>query len=227
MLASVPDHELPKSEPMSHPTPIRIPGGAASLQRHQGPQYVRRNSWFRNFIALVPPRNCATCGAGPYTGWVQRQIENPGRIKRWILWWVNLIPRGASLVRVVTSGLVGVDEFIARQKACADCPGAVVRLKLVKGTIQEKSYCGLCQCPKWWLSRNEIANWFKKRECPLNRHPKQNPNAIYTAYVETKRAGTTRPVPIDREPLPTPAPPPISNCQCDKKSKARGSGKKS
>jgi hypothetical protein len=231
MLSPVPESERQTGPPMAHvPSPQPCGGQPRSQSIPQGPQYVRRRSWFKALVATVEKQSCSTCGGGSYTGWIQRQIETPGRIKRWLLWWVNLVPKGASFIRVVTGGFVSADEFMRRQGkgGCADCPGATIRLKMLPTGMRELSYCELCGCPKWWFSRNKVANWFKKRGCPLNRHPTKDPNTIYIAYVEAKRVGVMpHHPPIDREPPPTPAPPPISNCQCDKKSKTRGSGKKS
>lgn len=210
--------EMEAKELAEHPPAIKADGSSQSVPM---PTYVVWRPWYKRFLA----KGCGGCGGNP-PGWLQKQIQTPGRIKRFVLWCVNLMPRGASLVRAVTGGLVPADEFTVRQKACSDCHGALVSLRAVKGTMRETSYCGLCDCPKWWLSRNAVANWFKKRTCPLSRHPGVNPRAVYELYVDSKRKALT-PSLISRESDPTPSPPPIPNCQCGKKSKVRGSGKKS
>lgn len=223
LLQSAPVRKLPSTPPMSHPH--QHEGGCGSGPVLNGPYYVRRGSWFHDFFGKPTPiGGCQGCSSSSYSGWIQRQIEMPGRVKRWLLWWINLIPRGAEFLKVMTGGFVTPEEHQIRQGHCQECRGSIKRLKLKNGIMQETGYCLLCRCPKWFLSRNNVANWFRKRGCPLGLHPKKDENAIFTLYVEEKKRQFASTAPIDREPDPTPAPPPISNCQCDKKSKVRGSG---
>jgi hypothetical protein len=115
-------------------------------QQLSGPKYVPWRPWYVRFMA----KGCSRCGGEP-SGWLQRQIQTPKRIMRFVLWTVNLIPRGVSLVRVIMSKEVSSEKFIDRTVVCALCPSLVRRLREKKGVVLEEEFCGACECPKWAL----------------------------------------------------------------------------
>lgn len=147
----------------------------------RGPQYEFYRPWYRRLLA----KGCARCGGEPM-GWLQRQINTPYRTKRTILWLVNLLPRAASLVRVTTSRRVDSLRYWERQAACDTCPQAVVVLRMHREGVDETSYCGLCDCPKWYGSRNAVRNRCSGWHCPAKRHAGSDPDAVIVAYLRAK-----------------------------------------
>lgn len=146
-----------------------------------GPRYEVYRPWYKRFIA----KGCARCGGEP-TGWLQRQIQTPGRFKRTILWLVNLIPRGASLIRVVTSKQVGWSSYVERNIVCGACPSAVIELRVLRGTIHETMFCAMCSCPHWFGSRLDYKNRKMAHRCPLHRHAGSDPDSVYREHVRAK-----------------------------------------
>lgn len=148
---------------------------------HHGPKYEYHRPWYVRFMA----KGCNRCGGEP-PGWLQKQIQTPYRSKRMILWLVNLIPRGVSFVRVVTSRSVSSEQYAERIGSCGACPSAVIQLRVVKGSVRETSYCGQCECPKWYGSRNAVRNRLAAWRCPVRRHAGSDPYLVFAEYVREK-----------------------------------------
>jgi len=91
----------------------------------------------------------------------------------------SFVVRLWSFFRAITGGKVNAKIHQGRQAVCGKCPKRIIvpvtktvrptKSKPVKVVI-EKSYCGPCNCPKWYLSRLDNKNWFAKWKCPLRRH---------------------------------------------------------
>lgn len=154
---------------------------AEPVEPSPGPKYVPWRPWYERLLA----KGCNRCGGDP-SGWVQRQIQTPYRFKRLILWIVNLLPRGLSLIRVLISRSVPDEQYAERQTACAACPSAVIQLRVKQGLVHETSYCGLCDCPKWYASRNAVRNRRSAWRCPAKRHIDSDRDAVFAAYVRAK-----------------------------------------
>lgn len=189
-MRSVPLSERPTTVPMA-PKPVqmfaethqvdsvRTPVAPQTSTRHQhGPHYEFYRSRYRRLFG----DGCARCG-GPSIGWIQRQLQTPKRIMRFILWVANLVPRAVRLWTALTHGYVGWDEYDERQAACGPCSDRVIHLRLLKGAIREKSYCGACDCPKWWFARLDIKNRLRGWRCPMRRHVGSDPYDVYRIHV--------------------------------------------
>ncbi len=147
------------------------------------PRYRFPRPWWDRLFGA----GCNTCGGKP-PGWLQRQIQTPRRIVRLALWLANLLPRAVQLWTALTGGLVDQDAYDERQATCEPCPDRVIHLQLRKGSMREKSYCGACNCPRWWLARLDIKNRLRGWQCPRHRHGGSDSDAIYRAYVVGKAA---------------------------------------
>lgn len=156
---------------------------SAATYHPRGPTYEYHRPWYERLLA----KGCNRCGGDPH-GWVQKQIQTPYRFKRLVLWLVNLLPRGTSLLSAVLSRTVPQAQYAERQAACATCPSAVIQLKVVQGLVCETSYCGLCDCPKWYGSRNAVRNWRSAWRCPAKRHAGSDRDAVFAAYIRAKVA---------------------------------------
>lgn len=152
-------------------------------EQPQGPRYEAYRPWYARLLA----KGCARCGGEP-PGWIQRQIQTPYRLKRLLLWSVNLIPRGFSFVRVVVSRRVHLDQQAERDTTCGACPGMVKQLRVRKGFVCETRFCGECSCPKWFGARLDYKNAKAGHRCPLKRHSDSDPNAVFSEYVQRKLA---------------------------------------
>jgi hypothetical protein len=161
--------------------PIAEP--AEQPQAAQGPRYVFYRPWYERFLA----KGCKRCGGDPQ-GWLQTQIQTPYRFKRFVLWIVNLLPRGVSMIRVVTSKRVSSEQYAERQAACGECPSAVIQLRVRRGKVSETSYCGACDCPKWRGSRNAVRNKRSAWRCPAKLHAGSDRDAVFGEYVRAKAA---------------------------------------
>lgn len=159
------------------------PGNGHQPVQPQGPRYEIWMPWYKRLLA----KGCARCGGEP-SGWAQRQIQTPYRFKRFVLWMVNLAPRFASMVSVVTSKRVSSDQYAERQASCATCPAQVIQGRAIGDTVRETSYCGACECPKWYASRNAVRNLRSRWACPLKHHMGSDVNAVYRAHLDIKRA---------------------------------------
>ena len=111
---------------------------------------------------------------------------------RLLLWIVNLLPRVMRLWTALTGGFVAQGEYGERQTVCDPCPDRVILLRLFKDSMREKSYCGACNCPKWWLARLHIKNRLRGWHCPKRRHGNSDPDAAYRVYVLGKVAEAQR-----------------------------------
>lgn len=151
------------------------------------PRYRFPRPWWDRLFGA----GCAGCGGKP-PGWLQRQIQTPKRTMRLILWLANLLPRGVSLWTALTGGRTSGEVYDERQAMCSTCPDAVIHLRLLKATIHEKSYCGACNCPKWWLARLDIKNRLHGWRCPKRRHAGSDIDAAYRVYALGKAAGAQR-----------------------------------
>lgn len=179
-------------------------GKAMVHQAPSGPQHEYYRPWYERLLA----KGCSRCGGQPQ-GWVQQQIATPYRFKRFVLWTVNLAPRGAELLKVVLSRRVSDEQIAERGTKCENCPGAMVKgqwtpgrlvqLRVMNGTMQETSFCNLCTCPTWrmprWLRwlwdvgahlgyKNTKDGW----KCPLRLHDGSNPDMVYEEYRRSKQA---------------------------------------
>lgn len=161
------------------------PRAAEQSQPSQGPRYVTWRPWYERLMA----KGCNRCDGEP-PGWVQKQIQTSYRFKRFVLWSVNLIPRSVSLVRVLASRSVSSEQYAARMASCGACPSAVIQLRVVKGEVHEASYCGQCECPKWYGSRNAVRNKCSAWRCPAKRHAGSDRDAVFTDFVRAKTEST-------------------------------------
>jgi len=134
---------------------------------------------------------CASCRQAE-PRWLQRQIETPERCKRLILWFADLLPRATGLGIALMRGLADRDRYDKRQARCDPCPHRVIHLQLLEGIMREKSYCGRCPCPTWWLARLDIKNWLLGWLCPEALHGDSDPDAAYRVYVLGKVADAQR-----------------------------------
>jgi hypothetical protein len=150
---------------------------------HHGPNYQYYRPWYERLLA----KGCSRCGGEP-AGWAQRQIQTPYRFKRTILWLVNLLPRGVSMIRVLLSRKVSSAAYVDRMASCNTCPSAVLVLRVVKSKVKETSHCGLCDCPKWYASRNAVRNKRSAWRCPAKLHAGSDRDAVLVEYVRTKAA---------------------------------------
>lgn len=151
-------------------------------QLRGGPRYEYWRPWYSRLLA----KGCARCGGGEPSGWVQRQIQTPYRFKRFLLWAVNLMPRGASLIGTVASKRVSLEKQAERDAACGACPGMVIQLRVRKGTISETRFCAECSCPRWFGSRLDYKNKKAGHRCPLKRHPGSDHSLVYAAHLRAK-----------------------------------------
>jgi hypothetical protein len=197
-------------EDAKRPPPVIPENGRASVpsepQTPQGPSYAIWRPWYKRLLA----KGCARCGGEP-PGWVQRQIETPYRFKRALLWLVNLIPRGASLVHVLLSRRVSAEQQAERDAQCQDCPGITagcngshtpgrrVQLRVIRGVVKETSFCNLCDCPMWRIPRRLRWIWdlgshlpYKNKKkgwlCPLRIHAGSNHELRLVEHVRAKQA---------------------------------------
>jgi hypothetical protein len=184
MINSVVSQYRNKTPPITSPRMMETPFAIDPRLQFHRPWYVR-------FMA----KGCNRCGGEPY-GWVQKQIQTPYRFKRCVLWVVNLVPRGFSFVRVITSRRVDSERYVERQAACGACPSAVIQIRVVRGLVRETSYCGMCECPKWRPSRNAVRNWRSAWKCPAKLHVGSDSNAHFVEYLrsKTESAGNGRAV---------------------------------
>ena len=102
--------------------------------------------------------------------WGMSAIMGPNRIKRLLSWAWDVPWRSWEFLRVVTGGRIDRAAHDARMDVCEDCDRAVFSLKVVGLNTVTKSYCGGCKCPKWFLARLDVKNWFKKWKCPNRLH---------------------------------------------------------
>ena len=161
---------------------------ASEIQPPQGPRVEFHRPWYQRFIG----KGCNRCGGEP-PGWLQRQIGRKRVNGEWfprtaalVLWLVNLVPRGASFVRVVTSGRVSAVQYASRQATCASCPMAIQQLRMVKKSVRGTLWCGLCGCPKWVASRLDYKNTRKAHRCPAKRHDGSDPDAVFAEYIRVR-----------------------------------------
>jgi hypothetical protein len=167
--------EMEAQQLAEHPPAVEA---SEQSQTQQGPRYVFWRPWYERLLAKA----CNRCGGEP-SGWIQRQIQAPGRFKRFVLWIVNLLPRFASLIRVLTSRSVSAEQYAERQASCGSCPSALIQLRFVGDDIRATSYCGLCDCPKWYGSRNAVRNKRSAWRCPAKLHVGSDRDAGLVEYI--------------------------------------------
>jgi len=149
------------------------------------PRYRVRHWW----LGLRPIEgSCRTCGPGEKPNWIENAIAGPRRTVRLLLLIVNLLPRAVRLWTALTGGFVDQDAYDERQAMCGPCPHRVIVLRFLKGSMREKSYCGRCMCPTWWLARLDIKNRLRNWRCPERRHVGSDPEAVYRVYALGKAA---------------------------------------
>lgn len=161
-----------------------------------GPEYEFWRPWYERFIS----KSCGRCGDEPI-GWLQQQITTPSRTKRFLLWLVNLVPRGVSFTVALTGGKIDADAKAERDRICESCAHARIQLRVIGERIHETGmFCSLCQCGRWRLARlKEFKNWLRRWHCPARRHAGSDRWARHRAYrsaaleartVEVESAGT-------------------------------------
>ena len=188
--------QLAEEDAKRPPEPEPTPGngqGSTAPEQPKGPRYEIHRPWYGRLLA----KGCARCGGEP-PGWVQRQIQTPQRFKRFLLWTVNLSPRFASMVSVVTSKRVSSDVQSERDAKCGACPGMVIQLRMRGANINERRFCGECLCPKWHGSRLDYKNKKARHRCPLKIHDGSDPNAAYRVYIRTKQEAAAGGTDADR-----------------------------
>lgn len=142
-------------------------GNGQVAEAQSGPQYRAYRPLWRRLVGKGSGGGCQSCQGEPW-GWVQRQIQTPRRIVRFLTWLVTLIPRGVELVRVLTGGGASEGTYDERQAICETCE---VCVKVMRPDFRIRAYCGACQCPEWLLSRLSFKNRMAKWECPRHLHP--------------------------------------------------------
>jgi hypothetical protein len=103
--------------------------------------------------------------------WTIRQLTTPKRIIRLLLWAIRLPVRLGSLVGCLFGGIEERAEYLTRMSICGECADRIVHLSLKRDRVCEKSYCGRCGCPPWYLSRLDNKNWLSGWRCPKRLHP--------------------------------------------------------
>ena len=170
--------EMEARELAEHPPPVDI---AEHPQAPSGPRYIFWRPWYERLIA----KGCNRCGGEP-SGWLQRQIQTPYRFKRFVLWTVNLLPRFVSLIRVLASRRVSSAQYAERMASCGACPSAIIQLRFAGSRIRETSFCNLCDCPKWYGSRNAVRNKRAAWRCPAKRHAGSDRDSVFVEHVRAK-----------------------------------------
>ena len=177
------------------PAPVAADNGGARPALPSDPltRYRVRPSWWSGWQPITA--GCASCGQRQQS-WLERWLNGPDpRLPRqpfprtrifvfWLCVWLATLPiRAVRLWTALTGGLLDQDAYDERQATCEPCPDRVIHLRLLKGSMREKSYCGACNCPKWWLAKLDIKNWLRGWRCPKRRHVGSDPDAVYQAYV--------------------------------------------
>ena len=104
----------------------------------------------------------------PHGGWMLR----PQPFRRMVSWLVNAPFRLWSLGAVLVSGNVSRDAYDKREISCSTCPDR----HLIVTEHSTQSYCGLCGCPPWLLSRLSFKNRKRGWYCPARRHEGEYPD---------------------------------------------------
>mgnify|MGYP001563191975 CR=1 FL=1 len=161
-------------------------------------RYRIHPAWWTGWQPIT--KDCANCAQRSWN-WLERWLNGPDprlprlpfpRTRKVIFWcsaWLATRPdRTVKLWTALTGGLVDQDAYDKRQATCGPCPDRVIHLRLLKGSMREKSYCGACYCPKWWLARLDIKNRLRGWRCPKRRHVGSDPDAVYRVYALGKAA---------------------------------------
>ena len=135
-----------------------------------GPTYVWREPWWKRLL------RCESCGG--QGGWLQGFLsarKMPGewfpRIRRTFVGAANFAGKAAEFISTVTGGFVSAATREARQEGCRECPQRII-YRSWRGSriVESASYCGACNCGKWFMAVLFRQIGFTKFRCKLGRH---------------------------------------------------------
>lgn len=99
-----------------------------------------------------------------------------GKLIKWpVKFMVLQYPKTRLFFGALLGGRATPRIYQERQTICANC-------EFLQTKSRGRSYCGVCNCPKWLLSRLTFKNKLLRWYCPKQKHPGVYPEYLQLLY---------------------------------------------